>query len=95
MPARITVASPEQAPSPLLLKNKIVPRSPPAARLERKTYTVREAAQVLGFGRNSMYEAIPAGRFTVIRLGLGGRKIVIPREAIEHLLEVGTDDGVA
>jgi excisionase family DNA binding protein len=78
-------------PAPLPLNERVGQLRPPAPRLERRTYTVREAAQVLGVGKNLMYDAIRSGRVQVIRLGDGGRKIVIPREAIERLLEIGTD----
>jgi excisionase family DNA binding protein len=50
---------------------------------ERQTYSVREAAKVLGLGRNAAYELV---KKKVIRsLGLGG-KILIPRREVERIL---------
>jgi excisionase family DNA binding protein len=83
---RNTARSPVAVPQPVPLHVRVGPTAP---RLERQTYTVREAAQVLGVGRNMMYAAIRAGRVNVIKLGEGGRKIVIPRDAIAQLLQTG------
>lgn len=86
-----TARKPDAPPPPVPLNERVGPLQPPQPRLERKTYTVKEAAQVLGVGRHLVYDAIKAGRFNVIKLGLGGRRIVIPREAIENLLRTGTE----
>ena len=50
---------------------------------ERLTYTVEEAAQLLGISRNSAYEAVRRGELPTIRLG---RRILIPRSRLEDLL---------
>jgi len=50
---------------------------------ERLTYTVEEAAQLLGISRNSAYEAVRRSEIPTIRLG---RRIVIPRSRLEDLL---------
>lgn len=47
------------------------------------TYSVDEAAAVLGIGRGSAYEAIAQGKIPHLRFG---RKIVVPRAALERLL---------
>jgi excisionase family DNA binding protein len=52
----------------------------------RRTYTVREAAQALGIGRDSVYAAVQAETLPAIRVG---RRIVIPREAVERVLAEG------
>jgi excisionase family DNA binding protein len=52
--------------------------------LERATYSVREAARLLGIGRNAMYEAVRLGRVEVLRVG---RKARIPRPVLERLLQ--------
>lgn len=52
--------------------------------LERRTYTVREAAQVLGLGRNATYSAIYRGEVPALRLG---RRIVVPMDALHRLLD--------
>ena len=54
--------------------------------LDRRTFTVREAAQVLGIGRDATYAAVQAGTIPSIRVG---RRIVIPREAIGCILAQG------
>ena len=52
-------------------------------RNDRLVLTVVEAAQVLGLGRNSAYEAIRRREIPSIRVG--GR-ILVPRAALETLL---------
>ena len=54
--------------------------------LGRRTFTVREAAQVLGIGRDATYAAVQAGTIPSIRVG---RRVVIPREAIGRILDQG------
>jgi excisionase family DNA binding protein len=49
----------------------------------RQTMTIEEAAKVLGIGRNSAYEAARRGDLPVIRLG---RRLLVPRSALEQLL---------
>lgn len=50
----------------------------------RATLTVEEAAAVLGIGRTLAFEMARAGRLPVIRLG---RRILVPRAALERMLE--------
>jgi len=54
-----------------------------AATTERQTYTVEEAARLLGIGRNTAYQAVAEGQIPHIRIK--GR-IVVPRAAIERML---------
>ncbi len=56
----------------------------------RLTYTVPEAAELLGVSRASAYNYVRSGE--IPSLTLGGR-IVIPRRALAQLL--GLDDGQA
>ncbi len=58
---------------------------------DRRTYTVDEAAEILGIGRNSAYEAIRRGQIPTLRFG---RRVVVPREALEQLLR-NTDSETA
>ncbi len=51
---------------------------------DRKTYTVAEAARLLGIGRNQTYDATHSGDLPSIRIG--GR-ILIPKAALDRLLE--------
>lgn len=47
------------------------------------TLTVGEAAAYLRIGRNAAYEAIKRGEIPSLRIG---RRIVVPRVALDHLL---------
>ena len=49
----------------------------------RPVYTVMETAVLLGLGRNSTYEAITRGQIPSIRVG---RRVLVPRAALEHML---------
>lgn len=50
---------------------------------ERKTYTVAEAARVLGLGRNTTYELVHGGKLRAIWVG---RRILIPKQSVEAFL---------
>ncbi len=52
--------------------------------LERLTYTVAEAAQLLGISKTTAYECTKTGEIKSITLG---RRIIIPRQVIEELLD--------
>ncbi|MSQ17763.1 MAG: DNA-binding protein [Dehalococcoidia bacterium] len=56
----------------------------------RATLTVTEAAEVLGVGRNFAYELARVGKLPTIRLG---RKVLVPRAALEKML-AGAGTGV-
>lgn len=56
----------------------------------RKTYTVEEAAEVLGLSRNSAYEGIRSGDIPAIRVG---RRLLIPKVALDRLLREGAENG--
>jgi excisionase family DNA binding protein len=45
--------------------------------------TIKEAAELLKIGRSSAYEAVRTGQIPVIRIG---RRKLVPRAALEHLL---------
>ncbi len=51
--------------------------------MEKQTVTVREAGEILGIGRNSAYAAVERGEIPVIRVG---KRLVVPRAALERLL---------
>ena len=51
---------------------------------EKLTLTVDEAAQALGLSRNSCYQAAETGAIPSIRIG---KRILIPRFALERLLD--------
>ena len=52
-------------------------------RSERLTLTVVEVAAQLGISRNAAYEAIRLGQIRSIRIG---RRILVPRQALEEML---------
>lgn len=53
---------------------------------EPLTMNVTECAKRLGIGRNSAYEAVKRGEIPVIRVG---KRLLVPRAALERLLLVG------
>ena len=52
--------------------------------IKRETLTVEEAGRILGIGRNKAYESVQRGDIPSLRFG---KKIVVPREAIDRLLK--------
>jgi excisionase family DNA binding protein len=55
--------------------------------------TVDEAAEILKIGRNGCYALVASGQLSAVRLG---RRIVVPREAVERLLAIsGTPESDA
>ena len=55
--------------------------------MTKETLSVQEAAEVLGIGRSAAYEAARAGQIPTIRIG---KRILVPRVALERLLEQPT-----
>ena len=51
--------------------------------LQRRTYTVVEVARILGIGRTAAYEAARTGDLPSVRIG---RRILVPKAALERLL---------
>ena len=51
---------------------------------ERLTLTVNEAAKLLGIGRQLAYDRIKAGQIPAIKIG---RRLLVPRRALEKLLD--------
>jgi len=60
--------------------------------VERKTYSVDEAAQILGISRSLAYECIKTGEIPSVRFG---SRIVIPTCAIESIVEANLVMGEA
>ena len=52
--------------------------------MERLTYTIEEVADMLGIGRSSAYQAVRTGEIPTIRVG---RRLLVPRVALERMLE--------
>jgi len=53
---------------------------------KRLTLSVEEAAKLLGIGRNLCYDRVKTGEIPVIKIG---RRLLVPRRALERLLEQG------
>jgi excisionase family DNA binding protein len=53
-------------------------------KLEPKTYRIEEAAALLGIGRNHAYEAAKRGEIPSIKIG---KRILVPRAALDRILE--------
>lgn len=51
---------------------------------ERLTLTIDETAKLLGIGRQLAYDRVKTGEIPVIKIG---RRLVVPRRALEKLLE--------
>ena len=58
---------------------------------QRLTMTVSEAAEFLGISRAFAYELVGRGEIPAVRFG---RRVVVPRRALETLLEVGRPPSV-
>lgn len=50
---------------------------------ERRTYTIEEAARLLGIGRNHGYEAAKRGDIPTIRMG---KRLLVPKAALDRML---------
>jgi len=57
---------------------------------QRLTMSVEEAANALGISRTFAYEAVARGEIPCIRIG---RRILVPRVALNRLLESAGPDG--
>lgn len=58
-----------------------------AVKLEKRVYSVSEAAEVLGISRSKMYEYVKSNGFPVLNIG---RRILIPIKALDCWLEAQT-----
>ena len=56
------------------------------AHATRGTITVEEAARLLGIGRGTAYEQARRGRLGPVPVFRIGRRLVVPREALERAL---------
>lgn len=51
--------------------------------LERATYTINEAAEILGIGRSSAYRAARTGEIPTIKIG---RRILVGRQTLADII---------
>jgi excisionase family DNA binding protein len=56
---------------------------------QRLTYTVEEAARLLGIGRGTTYEGVRTGEIPSVRIG---RRVLVPRHALLALLDGDQND---
>lgn len=59
---------------------------------QRQTMTIEEAAQALGISRGSAYEGARRGDIPTVRVG---RRLLVPRAALERLLFKGPGAAMA
>ncbi|MDO8671921.1 MAG: helix-turn-helix domain-containing protein [Dehalococcoidia bacterium] len=59
---------------------------------ERLTLTVDEAAKLLGIGRQLAYDRVKTGEIPAIKMG---RRLLVPRRALEKLLDGPQRPGTA
>jgi excisionase family DNA binding protein len=59
-----------------------------SATAERKTYDVEEAGRLLGLGRNTAYQAVKVGTIPSIKIG---RRLLVPKAAIDRMLGITTE----
>ena len=60
----------------------------PTKRDQRLTISVEEAGRLLGISRGLAYELVNRGELPSVRLG---RRIVVPRRALDRLLDLPDD----
>jgi excisionase family DNA binding protein len=51
---------------------------------DRLVYDIPEVAKLLGISRHSAYEAVRRGDIPTVRIG---RRLLVPRQALERLLD--------
>jgi excisionase family DNA binding protein len=54
--------------------------------ISRQTYTLEEAAKLLGVGRNQAYDAAKRGQIPVLKIG---RRLLVPKAALNRMLSGG------
>jgi excisionase family DNA binding protein len=52
--------------------------------MEKQTVSVAEAAEILGLGRNTGYDAVRRGEIPVIKIG---KRLLVPKPALDRLLQ--------
>jgi len=57
--------------------------------MQKRTYSVEEAAKILGIGRSAAYQAVGTGEIPAIRIG---KRLLVPVQALEQLLSTATRD---
>jgi excisionase family DNA binding protein len=63
----------------------VIPNDP----TQRLTLTVEESTRILGISRATAYEAVARGEIPCIRIG---KRILVPKAALDRLLNPGVTD---
>jgi excisionase family DNA binding protein len=79
------VRNPPQLVTTADLRVVTAPHTPPNVDGDRLTLTVGEAANMLGISRAQAYRCVRSGELKAVQLG---RRIVIPKQALNELLSV-------
>lgn len=58
--------------------------------MKRQTLNVDEAARILGVAAPTIYAAVKRGEIPAVRIG---DRVLIPKTAIQHMLDPNTMDG--
>lgn len=64
--------------------------TPERPRHQRETLTVVEAGEILGISRSSAFQAASSGELPIIRIG---KRLLVPRAALERMLDGGGKSG--
>ena len=60
--------------------------------MQKRTYSVEEAAKLLGIGRTAAYEGVRTGQIPSLRIG---KRILIPIVAFENLLRDSKENSIS
>jgi excisionase family DNA binding protein len=52
--------------------------------IECQTLKIEEAAKILGISRNTAYDAVKSGQVPTVKIG---RRLLVPKAALERMLE--------
>jgi excisionase family DNA binding protein len=64
------------------------PKRRPVLEVAPLAYTVEEVARLLGLSKNLAYEAVNLGQIPSVRIG---RRLVVPKAALEKLLSAASE----
>lgn len=59
--------------------------------MDKLTYSVEEAAKVLGIGRNTAYEAVRSGEIPSVKIG---KRLLVPVKALENMLPANVEQAL-
>ena len=80
----VTVRKPGRPRKAMPDPDVTIPLPPPAPSVQQVAYGIREAAEVLGISRTSVYKLINEKQLSVVKLG---KRALIPIRAIQALID--------